>query len=90
MEFNILKDEKDELLIEFAESDHGFLTLIKDAIWKESGVEFAGFKVEHPETSKPIFIIKTKGKKAKDVWNSALETVSSEVDKFEKELKKIK
>lgn len=90
MEVNVLKDEKDELQIEFLETDEGFLNLVKDAVWQQSGVEFAGFRMEHPETSKPIFIIKSKGKKAKDIWNSAVEAVSDEIEKFGKELKKIK
>ena len=88
MDINILKDEKDELHIEFSETDEGFLNLLKNAVWQQSGVDFAGFRVEHPETSKPIFIIK--GKKAKDIWSSAVETVSEELEKFGKELKKIK
>jgi len=90
MEVKILKDEKDELQIELSETDEGFLNLIKNAVWQQSGVEFAGFRIEHPETSKPIFIIKSKGKKAKDIWNAALESISEELDKFGKELKKIK
>jgi len=90
MDMKVLKDEKDELQIEFAETDQGFLNLIKEAVWQQSGVEFAGFSLEHPETSKPVFIIKSKGKKAKDVWNSAVESASEELDKFSKELKKIK
>ncbi|MFH0869254.1 MAG: RpoL/Rpb11 RNA polymerase subunit family protein [archaeon] len=90
MELKILKDDKDGLEIEFSETDEGFLNLIKDSVWKQSGVEFAGFKIDHPETSRPVFIIKSKGKKAKDVWNSAVEAVSEELDKFSKELKKIK
>ena len=85
-----MKDDKDELEIEFAETDQGFLNLIKEAVWQQSGVEFAGFKIDHPETSRPVFIIKSKSKKAKDIWNAAIETVSEELDKFGKELKKIK
>ena len=90
MEIKILKDEKDELQVEFSEIDEGFLNLIKNAVWQQSGVEFAGFNIDHPETGKPIFIIKSKGKKTKDIWNSALESVSEELEKFGKELKKLK
>ena len=89
MELKVLKDEKDSLEIEFAETDEGFLNFVKDSVWKQSGVEFAGFKIDHPETGKPIFIIRSKGKKAKDIWNSAVESASEELDKFSKELKKI-
>lgn len=90
MEYTVLKDEKDELQVELSEADHGFLNMIKEAIWRESGVEIASFRLEHPEVSKPVFILKTKGKEAKKVWNSALDSISSDLEKFEKELKKLK
>ncbi len=90
MDVKILKDEKDELQIEFSETDEGFLNLVKNAVWQQSGVEFAGFRIEHPETSKPVFVVKSKGKKAKDIWNSAIESISEELEKFGKELKKLK
>lgn len=90
MEYEVLKDEKHELQVQFSEIDHGFLNLIKEAIWQQSGVELASFRLEHPEVSKPVFILKTKGKEAKKIWNSALESVSEELDKLSKEVKKLK
>jgi len=90
MEYAVLKEDKDEIQVEFSEANHGFLNMIKEAIWKESGVELASFRMEHPEVSKPVFVLKTKGKEAKKVWNSALDSISSDLDKFEKELKKLK
>ena len=90
MKVEVLKDEKDELRLKFDSRDQGFLNLIKEAVWKQSGVEMAGFKTEHPEVGMPEFIIKTKGKKAKDVWNAALETIADDLDKFGASLKKLK
>jgi len=90
MEIEVLKDEKHELQVKFSEIDHGFLNLIKEAVWQQSGVEIASFRVEHPEVGEPVFILKTKGKEAKKVWNSALELISEQLDKLNKELKKLK
>jgi DNA-directed RNA polymerase subunit L len=90
METEVLKDEKHELQVKFSEIDHGFLNLIKEAVWQQSGVEIASFRVEHPEVGEPVFILKTKGKEAKKVWNSALELISEQLDKLNKELKKLK
>ena len=90
MEFQVLKQEKDSLQIEFSEIDHGLLNMIKEALWRQTGVEAASFRLEHPEVSKPVFVVKTKGKAAKDVWNKALESLSSDFDKFGKEIKKLK
>jgi len=90
MEYEILKEETHELQIQFSEIDHGFLNLIKEAIWQQSGVEIASFRVEHPEVSKPLFILKTKGKDAKKVWNSAIDAIAEQLEKLGKELKKLK
>jgi len=90
MEFEVLKDEANELKIQFKEIDQGFLNLVKEYVWQQSGVEQAGFHVDHPETGKPVFTIKSKGKKAKEIWNSALATASEDLEKFGKDVKKLK
>ena len=90
MEIEVLKEEKDELQLKFSETDHGLLNMIKEALWKQSGVEMAAFKLEHPEVSKPVFLLKTKGKDAKKVWNSAMDSLSEDLEKLDKEIKKLK
>ena len=90
MEYEILKEETHELQIQFSEIDHGFLNLIKEAIWQQSGVEIASFRLEHPEVSKPLFVLKTKGKDAKKVWNSAIDSSKEQLEKLNKEMKKLK
>ena len=92
MEANVLKTgDKNELRVEFSEKDEGFLNLIKTALWKQSETEMAGFKMDHPTAGKPVFTLKVKdGKDAKKVWNSALESVSEQLDSFGKDVKKLK
>ncbi|HKZ50003.1 MAG TPA: RpoL/Rpb11 RNA polymerase subunit family protein [Candidatus Nanoarchaeia archaeon] len=90
MEANILKEDKDILEVQLSEADHGFLNMLKEALWKQSGVEMASFRLEHPEVSKPVFVLRTKGKEAKKVWNSALDSVSADLEKLGKEFKKLK
>ena len=90
MEIEVLNEEKDRLELKFSETDHGLLNMIKEALWKQSGVELASFKLEHPEISKPVFVLKTKGKEAKKVWNSAIDSIEEDLEKLDKELKKLK
>jgi len=90
MQVEVVKEEKDELRLKFDIRDQGFLNLVKEAVWKQPGIDMAGFKVEHPEVGSPEFVIKTKGKKAKDVWNAALESVSEDLGKFAAGVKKLK
>lgn len=91
MEVNILDNEKGELKVEFSEKDEGFMNLVKTALWEQSETEMAGFRIEHPEVSKPVFFLKVKsGKDAKKVWNAALDLVSEQLDEFGKKVKQMK
>jgi len=89
MELNVLSKDTNELKIQFEHADQGFLNLIKDALWTQTGVDMAGFKIDHPETGRAIFTLKTKGKAAKDIWNVALKTASDEFADFAKAVKSI-
>jgi len=92
METNVLEtSDKNELKVEFSEKDEGFLNLVKTALWEQSETEMAGFRIEHPEVSKPVFFLKVKsGKDAKKVWNSALDSISEQLDDFGKKAKQLK
>lgn len=90
MKINVLTSEKDLLKVEFDKKDEGFLNLIKKYVWKDKATELAGYKIDHPEVGKPVFVLKTKGKAAKTVWNDALKAAKKDIEDFEKELKKIK
>jgi len=92
MEATILEtSDKNELKVEFSEKDEGFLNLIKTALWAQSETEMAGFKMDHPTAGKPVFTLKVKdGRDAKKVWNSALDSVSEQLDSFGKDVKKLK
>jgi DNA-directed RNA polymerase subunit L len=89
MEYEVLKEETHELQIQFNEIDHGLLNLIKEELWKQPGVEIASFRLEHPEVSKPLFVLKTKNKDAKKVWNSALDSINEQLDKLKQEMKQL-
>ena len=85
-----LEKEKNKLRIKFDKIDHSVLTLISDQIWKEKDVDVAGFKIDHPEIGEPVFMLKTKRKDAKSVWNAAIDALLKENKELEKELSKIK
>ncbi len=89
MKPTIVKSEKNELVIEFDEIDQGMLNAINDAVWQQKGIDQAGFKVDHPEVSKPVFIIKTSGSDAKKIWNSAIDELAKQFEGFATQLKKL-
>jgi DNA-directed RNA polymerase subunit L len=85
MEINIIKEENYLLGVEI-----GNLTiaeLLRAYINKESGVEMAAWKREHP-TKKPI--LKVQGKNPKKLIEKAISAVEKDLDKIEKDFKSMK
>jgi DNA-directed RNA polymerase subunit L len=89
MDVKVLEREKNSLKVKFEEIDQGILNLIKTALWKNSSTEMAGFRIDHLEDGHPVFLLKTKGKAAKDVWNKTVDGLVKDFDSFSKVLKKI-
>lgn len=87
MEVEVLKKEKNNLELKFNERNQGILNLIKSTLWQDKATQVASFRIEHPEIGQPIFVLKTKGKEAKKVWNDALEKLASQIDKLKEKFK---
>lgn len=90
MEAEILESGKDKLVIKFKPFDQGILNLVKQELWNDKATQMAGFKVTHPEIGYAKFVLVTKGKAPKTVWNSALKRASAHIDSFGKEIKVLK
>ena len=89
MKTKILESKKDLLKVEFNKNDEGFLSLIKKYLWQDKATELAGYSIDHPEVGKPVFVLRTKGKAAKLVWNNALDSAKKDLDEVSKDIKKL-
>lgn len=87
MEINILRESKDEM--EFEISSLTIAEILRVYLNKDSGVSFAAWKRSHP-TSKPVLLVKTKGKTVKKAINDAISGIEKELDKLESDFKKAK
>ena len=87
MEINVLKGSKDE--IEMQLENLTIVELLRVYLNKDSAVTFAAWKREHP-TEKPIISIKTKGKTVKKAVSDAVEAITKDLDKIEKDFKGMK
>ena len=87
METNILKSSKDELELEFENST--IAEILRVYLNKDSSVEFAAWKREHP-TEKPVLAVKTKGKTPKKAVVDAVNLITKDLDKVESDFKKMK
>ena len=85
MEINIIKDEKNEL--EIAIDNITIAEILRVYLHKDSAVEFAAWKREHP--NKPAVLrIETKGKTAKKALEDAISQIQKDADKLVSEVKK--
>jgi len=85
MEIKILKDEKDNLVVEL--DNQTVAEILRVYLNKDSSVELAAWKKEHP--NKPVhFEIKTKGKTAKKALENAISEIEKDTSKILDEFKK--
>ena len=87
MKVETISSKKNVLKLKFKEIDHGLINLIKDQLWKDKATETAGFKITHPQIGYLEFTLRTKGKDAKKVWNSAIVALSKQSEEFKKLIK---
>lgn len=86
MELKILKDEKENIVVEL--NNQTVAELLRVYLNKDDAVEMAGWKREHPENP-IVFEVKTKGKAAKKALEDAVSKVEKELGKVQDEFKKI-
>ena len=85
MELKVLKDEKDNILVEM--NNQTVAELLRVYLNKDDAVELAAWKRSHPE--KPVILeVKTKGKSAKKALEDAVAKVEKELGKVLDEFKK--
>jgi DNA-directed RNA polymerase subunit L len=87
MEINILNSSKDEAELEIANIT--IVELLKVYLNKDSSVEFAVWKRDHP-TKNPILSLKTKGKTAKKAVSDAVSAITKDLDNVAGDFKKLK
>ena len=90
MKPEVTKSEKNHLELKFKDMDKGVLNLMREELWQDKATEMAGFQITHHQVGHAVFTLKTKGKVAKSVWNSAVDRISKQTDEFSKGFKKLK
>ncbi len=88
MEIDVLTDSKNEAEFVIKGERHTLPNLLREALLKDSKVEFAAYKLNHPMDSDCVFIVKTSGKSPKKALQDALEKIDAEIEDFSSNLKK--
>ena len=87
MKLEVLVNEKNELEVKI--DNLTIVELLRVYLNKDSSVDFAAWKGEHP-SEKPILKVKTKGKSAKKAVDDAISLVVKDLEKVEKDFKGMK
>ena len=83
MEIEILEEEKTRLKFKIKNETFTLTNLLKNELFNDSAVQFAGFTVEHPLKNEAIFVVSTARKDPK-------KTIKDAVERLEKKLKDFK
>ena len=87
MNVKVIKDEKENLIVEVG--NQTIAELVRVYLNKDSSVQLAAWKKEHPD--KPCILeIQTKGKTAKKALDDAVKAVEKQANKYLDEMKKAK
>lgn len=90
MDVEVKKSSANELHVILQGERHTFPNLLRDALLRDSSVEFAAYILPHPLGDKAEFVIKTKGKTAKKAAADALKAIDKQLQGFEKAFKAAK
>jgi DNA-directed RNA polymerase subunit L len=89
MEFKVLEESKTKLVFQLPGETHTFCNLLKKVLQDTKGVLTATYRIDHPLTGVPQFLIETKGIEPRKALQDALKSVKKLADEFKKEVSKL-
>jgi len=88
MEVKIIKDNKDMAQVELVGENATFANLLKEELYEDTAVQSAAYITEHPLTSSPNIIVRTKGKTPMKALKDAAARIEKKAAEFETKFKK--
>lgn len=92
MEIVVVSSSLDTLIFEIRGEGHAFCNALREALLQDPAVTFAAYRIDHPLTSNPLFIVRTDGSESpKAALKKAAAKIIELTRIFEKEaLEKLK
>lgn len=59
MEIEVIKNEKDYLEITLKGEEYGLVNMLKELLLDDPKVEFAAFRMDHPQAASPVLMVRT-------------------------------
>lgn len=85
----ILEEDKNKLKFKVKDETHTILNLIRNELFNDESVDFAGYKIEHPLVKDAIFSVSASKKDAKKILKDAISRLQKKLADLESEFKKI-
>ncbi len=86
MEFKVIEESKSKLVFQLPGESHTFCNLFKKELLEVKGVEVTAYKIDHPLTGIPQFLLETKGVEPRKALKEALKSLKKKAEDFKKEV----
>ena len=90
MEINIIKSEKDYLEVEIKGEDIGLPNMLKELLLDDGKVEFAAYRMDHPQAASPVLMIRTSDGSPMAALKSAVRKLKKQATDFRDAIKSAK
>jgi DNA-directed RNA polymerase subunit L len=90
MEIVVVKSEKDYLEIEIKGEEYGLVNMLKELLLEDGKVEFAAFRMDHPQAASPVLMIRTSDGSPLSALKSAVKRLKKQATDFKDAVKEAK
>jgi DNA-directed RNA polymerase subunit L len=89
VDIEIVEEDKNKIQFKVKGETHTILNLIRNELFNDDSVEFAGYRIEHPLTGIAIFTVATSKGSPKTAIKKAIERLQKKLSGLEAEFKKL-
>jgi len=90
MEIKVLEEKKNKLVLEITGETHTVCNALVKELWNDKHVKATGYRIDHPLTSRPNFLVETDGADPRKTISAAVKKLAKAADDFKKAAKSIK
>lgn len=90
MEIEVIKNEKEYAEIELKGEEAGIANALVEILLEEKGVEFAAYRLDHPQAASPVLMVRTDGGSALTAVKQAVKKLKKQAEEFKDALKDAK
>ena len=90
MEIAVLKSDKESIEIELKGEDAGMANALVEILLEDPSVEFAAYKLEHPQVASPVLVVRVKDGNPLSAVKAAVKKLKKQAAEFKDALKDAK